>query len=359
MACIMESSAALIIFTKISMSMKAIILNKYGSANQAFAIEERPVPVVKEDEVLIKVSYSGVNFADILARVGLYEDAPKPPSIIGYDVSGIVEAVGGKVTRFKVGQRVAALTRFGGYAAYAVAKELAVSALPDNIDLAIAPAFATQACTAYYCAVDSVTLHKTDKVLIQAGAGGVGSILVQIAKSKGCEVFATASTSKIDFVKGLGADHVIDYTKENFSDAVKQISPKGIDVVFDSIGGQAFKKAYKLLRPGGRMVCFGAAENIAAIKNKLMLIPLATGFGFFSPIPMLMQSKSLIMINMLRIADYKPEVFSEVFSKTMELVAQGIIKPHLGKVYPFTQVGEAHDFIEARRSMGKIVLEWS
>jgi NADPH:quinone reductase-like Zn-dependent oxidoreductase len=339
--------------------MKAIILKKYGKSNEAFTIEDRPIPMVKDDEVLIKVNYSGVNFADILARVGLYDDAPKPPGIIGYDVSGVVEAVGNKVSRFKVGQRVAALTRFGGYAEYAVAKELAVTNLPENTDLAIAPAFATQACTAYYCAVDSLTLHKSDKVLIQAAAGGVGSILVQIAKSKGCEVFATSSASKMDFVKGLGADHVIDYTKENFSDIINKLAPKGIDVVFDSIGGQTFKKAYKLLRPGGRMVCFGAAENIAAVKNKLMLIPLATGFGFFSPIPMLMQSKSLIMINMLRIADYKPEVFSEVFSKTMDMVAQGIIQPHLGKVFPMTEVGEAHEYIESRKSMGKVVLEWT
>jgi NADPH:quinone reductase-like Zn-dependent oxidoreductase len=338
--------------------MRAIILKKYGKANEAFEFQEKPKPEPKNGEVLIKVNYSGLNFADILARVGLYEDAPKPPSIIGYDVSGIIQAVGPNVTTYKVGQRVAALTRFGGYAEYAIANTLAITALPDNIELSIAPAFATQACTAYYCAVDSITLHKREKVLIQAAAGGVGSILVQIAKHKGCEVFATASTSKIQFVKDLGADHVIDYTKENFADKIKTIAPKGIDVVFDSIGGQAFKKGYKLLRPGGKMICFGAADNIGAIKNKLSLIPLATGFGLFSPIPMLMQSKSLIMVNMLRIADYKPEVFSELFSKTMALAEQGIIKPHMGKIFKVAEIAAAHDFLEGRKSMGKVVVEW-
>jgi NADPH:quinone reductase-like Zn-dependent oxidoreductase len=339
--------------------MKAIVLNKYGSPNTAFSIEERPMPEVKPDEVLIKVEYSGINFADVMARLGLYEDAPKNPAILGYDVSGTIESVGSNVTNLKIGQKVAALTRFGGYAQYAVAKALAVAALPDNVDMAIAPAYATQACTAYYCAVDSLTLHKGDKVLIQAAGGGVGSILVQLAKHKGCEIFATASASKSDFVKSLGADHIINYTKENFVEIIKAVSPEGIDVVFDSIGGQTFKKSYKLLRPGGRMVCYGAAENIAAVKNKLMLIPLATGFGFFSPIPMLMQSRALIMINMLRIADFKPQVFSEVFERTMDLVAQGVIKPHLGKVFDVIDVAAAHEFIESRKSMGKVVLKWN
>lgn len=339
--------------------MKAIILNRYGNPSTAFSIEERPIPEVKADEVRIKVEYSGINFADVMARLGLYEDAPKNPAILGYDVSGTIESVGANVTNLKIGQKVAALTRFGGYAQYAVAKALAVTVLPDDADMAIAPAYATQACTAYYCAVDSLTLHKGDKVLIQAAAGGVGSILVQLAKHKGCEVFATCSSSKSDFVKGLGADHIIDYTKENFVDKIKVVAPEGIDVVFDSIGGQTFKKSYKLLRPGGRMVCYGAAENIAAVKNKLMLIPLATGFGFFSPIPMLMQSRALIMINMLRIADYKPQVFSEVFERTMELVAQGVIKPHLGKVFDVVDVAAAHEFVESRKSMGKVVLKWS
>ncbi len=338
--------------------MKAIFLKKYGTPSEAFEIRDTPTPTPKADEILIKVHYSGINFADIMARLKLYEDAPPLPAIVGYDVSGIVEAIGSDVKNFKVGQRVAALTRFGGYAEYTVAKEFAATLIPDNIALELAPAFATQASTAVYCAMDSTTLYKGDKVLIHAAAGGVGSVLVQIAKHRGCEVFATVSSSKIDFAKNLGADHVIDYTKEKFEDRIKQIAPKGIDVVFDSIGGQTFKKSYKLLRPTGKMICYGAAENLAAVKNKLMLIPLAAGFGFFSPIPMLMQSKALIMINMLRVADLKPHVFSEVFARTMDLANQGIIKPHLDKVFPVSEVAAAHEYVEGRKSVGKVVLAW-
>jgi NADPH:quinone reductase-like Zn-dependent oxidoreductase len=338
--------------------LKAIILKKYGNPDVAFEINEVPTPTPKDDEVLIKVKYCGINFADVLARTGLYEEAPKPPSVLGYDVAGHVEAIGSKVTKYKVGDRVVALTRFGGYAEYAIAKEFGMTIVPEGIELAVAPAMATQACTAYYCTHDCVKLRKGDKVLIQAAAGGVGSILVQIAKHYGCVVFATASTSKLDFVKSLGADHVIDYTKMGFDEAVKSIAPKGIDIVLDSLGGQAFKKAMKLLRPGGRMICYGAAENLAAKNNKLNLIPLATGFGIFSPIPLLMKSKSIITANMLKIADYKPNVFSEVFEETMTMAHQGIIKPHLGKVFAATDFAAAHNYIESRQSIGKVVLEW-
>jgi NADPH:quinone reductase-like Zn-dependent oxidoreductase len=338
--------------------MKALIHKKHGDPEIAFSIEETPTPQVKDDEVLIKVKYSGLNFADVLARTGLYDEAPKMPAVLGYDVAGIVEAIGGKVTNFKVGDRVAALTRFGGYAEFAIAKEFGMTKVPDGYDLATSTALATQACTAYYCTHDCVKLRKGDKVLIQAAAGGVGSVLVQIAKYYGCEVFATASSSKIDFVKSLGADHVIDYTKTSFDDAVKAISPDGIDIVYDSLGGQAFKKAKKLLRPGGRMICFGAAENLAAKNNKLNLLPLVTGFGIFSPIPLLMTSKSIITVNMLKIADYKPRVFSEVFAETMNMASKGIIKPHLGKIFDINDYADAHKFIESRQSIGKVVMEW-
>jgi NADPH:quinone reductase-like Zn-dependent oxidoreductase len=339
--------------------MRAIVQNKYGDAHIAFSIQEVPQPKIKSDEVLIEVMYSGVNFADVLARVGLYDEAPKLPGVIlGYDVSGVVKEIGSKVTKFKVGDRVAALTRFGGYGSFVAAKEFGTAIVPEGFDMALAPALATQACTAYYCAMECVTLHEGDKVLVQAAAGGVGSVLVQIAKDKGCEVFATASTSKHEFVKSLGADHVIDYNSQSFEKVIKEISPDGIDVVFDSLGGQAFKKAFKLLKPTGKMVCFGAAENISAKKNKLNLIPLVTGFGIFSPIALLMQSRSIITVNMLKIADYKPNLFADLFKNTIEMTKIGVINPHLGKVFEVEKFAEAHEFVESRKSIGKVVLKW-
>ncbi|HMU05075.1 MAG TPA: zinc-binding dehydrogenase [Saprospiraceae bacterium] len=337
--------------------MKAIYLQKYGSAQEAFVVKETKIPIPKEDEVLIKVKYSGLNFADVIARRGMYPDAPKNPALLGYDVSGEISAVGKKVTEFKIGQQVVAMTRFGGYAEYAVTNKNGVAVVPDGYDMAAATVLATQACTAYYCAEDCVTLHKGDKVLIQAAAGGVGSLLVQIAKHRGCIIYGTASTGKQDFIKKLGVDYAIDYTKDNFYDVIKGNGHQ-LDMVFDSLGGTAFAKGVKLLAPGGKMVCYGAAEQLESRKNKLKLISLAVGFGLFSPISLLMQSKSIITVNMLRIADFKQSVFNEVLQNVIKMADQKIITPHVSKVFPALDIADAHDFLESRQSTGKVVLKW-
>lgn len=337
--------------------MKAIYLTKYGNAKDAFAIKEIQVPTPKENEVLIKVKYSGLNFADVIARRGMYPDAPKNPALLGYDVSGEIVSLGSNVTSFKVGQQVVAMTRFGGYAEYVVTNISGVAVIPNGYDMAAATVLATQACTAYYCAKDCVTLHKGDKVLIQAAAGGVGSLLVQIAKHQGCIVYGTASTGKQGFIKSLGVDYAIDYTKENFYDVAIKNGDK-LDVVFDSLGGTAFAKGVKLLAPGGKMVCYGAAEQLESRKNKLKLVSLAWGFGLFSPISLLMQSKSIITVNMLRIADFRQNVFNEVLQNVIEMAVQKVITPHVSKVFAASEIADAHDFLESRQSTGKVVLKW-
>ena len=165
--------------------MKAIYIKKTGPANKAFDFREVPIPEPTDNEVCIQVNSFGLNFADVLARMGLYQDAPPLPSVIGYDVAGTVRAIGSTVTTCKVGDRVTSLTRFGGYAEYACTMQEGVTVIPDDLDFATATALSTQGCTAYYCTDECVQLHEGDNVLIQAAAGGVGSIQVQIAKHKG------------------------------------------------------------------------------------------------------------------------------------------------------------------------------
>ncbi|MBK9254011.1 MAG: zinc-binding dehydrogenase [Saprospiraceae bacterium] len=337
--------------------MQAIYLTKYGHSDKAFEFKETAIPKPKENEVLIKVKYSGLNFADVIARRGMYPDAPKNPAVLGYDVSGEIVGLGKGVSGFKTGQQVVAMTRFGGYAEYVTTHQSGVAVVPENFDLAAATVLATQACTAYYCAEDCVTLHKGDRVLIQAAAGGVGSILVQIAKHRGCIVYGTASGNKQEFIKSLGVDFAIDYTKEDFYQYINN-SGQQIDVVFDSIGGSVFGKAMKLLAPGGKMVCFGAAEQLESRTNKLKLISMLWGFGLFSPISLLMQSKSIITVNMLRIADFRQNVFNEVLQAVIEMASSGMITPHVGKLFPAKEIAAAHDFLESRKSIGKVVIEW-
>ncbi len=337
--------------------MKAIFLKKYGNSNTAFEIKEVEKPIPASREVLIKVEAFGLNFADVIARRSLYPDAPKNPALLGYDVAGTIVELGSEVTEFEVGDRVSALTRFGGYAEYANTMVEGVAKIPSNIDLGLSTALATQACTAFYCAEECVTLNPRDNVLIQAAAGGVGTILVQIAKYRGCKIFGTASTSKQDYLKEIGVDHPIDYTKDDFAKIISEkLSGNKLDVVFDSIGGKAFKKGWKLLQPGGTMVNFGAASQLGG--SKLKAISVALNFGFYSPIQLLMSSKSMVAVNMLRIADYKSSVFQKVFKAVMRYSEQGIIKPKLAKVFPAEEIAEAHDFLESRKSIGKVVMKW-
>src|ERR1017187_3128472 len=190
--------------------MKAIYIIKHGGADEAFEVRETPKPVPKPGEVLVKVEAFGLNFADVMARKGMYRDAPPIPSLIGYDVCGTVERIGSNVANVAEGDRVTAMTRFGGYAEYALTDARAVAKIPENIDAAEATALTTQYCTAYYCAAEIVNLYQGDRVVIHSAAGGVGAALMQYAKYKGCEIFATTSSdSKVDLLKQTGAQHVI------------------------------------------------------------------------------------------------------------------------------------------------------
>ncbi len=339
--------------------MKSIYITQYGNSDKAFDIRETEIPSPGPGEVCIKVISSGLNFADVVARRGLYQDAPPNPAVIGYDVAGYIHAVGIDVIDFEVGQKVVALTRFGGYAEYAIAMVEGVAVLPDDYDFHKATALATQACTAYFCAAECISLHEGDTVLVQAAAGGVGSILVQLAKYYGCKVYGTASTKKQDFLKELGVDLPIDYTKDSFKDIIKKETPDGIDVVFDSIGGKSFNHGMKVLSPGGRMVSYGAASQIKGNKtNKLKAAGVVFGFGLFSPLGLLMNSKSIITVNMLRIADYKANMFQHVMRKVVKLADEGVINPTLCKTFAASDVASAHDFLESRQSIGKVTLGW-
>ena len=341
--------------------MKAIYLTKYGNAEDAFEIRDVDIPKAESGEVVIKVGAFGLNFADVIARRGLYPDAPKNPALIGYDVAGTVHEIGEGVTGLKIGDRVTALTRFGGYAEYAKTIAEGVAKIPKELDYAKATALSTQACTAYYCADEAVQLHEGDHVLVQAAAGGVGIALVQIAKSKGCVVYGTASSKKQEFLQKIGVDVPIDYSKSDFYSIAKKHlgSRKGLDVVFDSIGGKTFKKGMKLLAPTGKMVSFGAASQIKGAKtNKLGAVRVALGFGFFSPISLIMKSQAIVGVNMLRIADNRPDIFEHCLKNVVKYAKDGIIKPELARLYKADQIAEAHYFLESRQSIGKIALEW-
>lgn len=339
--------------------MKAIYLIRKGTAGKAFEFREVPKPEPADDEVVIKVEYSGLNFADTLARKGLYKDAPPIPCVLGYDVSGTIESAGKSINNFKPGDRVASFTRFGGYAQYVAAKGIGVVKIPDNLDGASATALTTQFVTAYYCSAEITNLHEGDNVLIHAAAGGVGTALTQYALYKKCVVFATAgSQEKIAMLKNRGVQFPINYRNENYLDIIKQqIKNKGIDVIFDSIGGKYVKDGIKLLGSGGRIVCFGAAE-MSNHTNPLYQLKTGLAFGFYHPAQFIIPSKSLIGVNMLRIADDKPLLLKRCLDDVIDLYKKGIFKPLVGKTFPASEIAKAHEHIEQRESVGKVTIKW-
>ena len=339
--------------------MKAIYIVKHGTADEAFEFRETPKPVPKPGEVLIKVEGFGLNFADVMARKGMYREAPPMPSLIGYDVCGTVETVGSNVENVQKGDRVTAMTRFGGYAEYALTDGRAVAKIPDSVTAAEATALTTQYCTAYYCAAEMVNLFRGDKVLIHSAAGGVGTALLQYAKYKGCEIFATTgSPSKVALLKEMGATHVIDTSTIQFDDFIEDITKgDGVDVIFDAVGADFIRRGIKILAAGGRMVCYGAAQ-MSDSNNIFFQLSKAVQFGIYHPAVFMMNSKSLIGVNMLKIADKKPETLKRCLENVVRLVESGVFKPQGGKIFKAEQIAEAHKFLEERKSTGKVACVW-
>jgi len=334
--------------------MDAIYIVKNGKPKIAF--ERKPVDIKgpTNDEVAIEVEAFGLNFADVMARLGLYKDCPPLPAVVGYEVVGKITKLGSDVKNVLVGDRVVAFTRFGGYAQYVVTNSKAIVKIQEDYPVGKALALATQYCTAYYAAHVATNVMSNDKVLIQAAAGGVGTALIQLCKLKNCKIYGTAgSQQKLDYLEEQGVDIAINYREEDFSNVISE----KLDVVFDSIGGTTFKKGFKLLGNGGRMVPFGAASQLEA-NNIFGKLKFALSFGFFHPISLIMQSKALVGVNMLRVADDKPDILQFCMQEVVKLAENGKIDPHVGAMYSINELNDAHNALENRKTVGKIGVKW-
>ena len=341
--------------------MKAYTLVRHGKADSAFETRILPVPEPSPDQILIQVEGFGLNFADVMARLGLYHDAPPLPSVLGYDVVGRICKIGSGVTGFQIGDRVLALTRFGGYAEYALTSPLSCAKISDSVSIPAATALATQFCTAQYMIEKKMRLLPGDKVLIHSGAGGVGSALIQLAKLKGAYVITTVgSAKKAELAKKLGADEVLIYTQEDFKQVIESRHGKTpILAAFDAIGGAHFRKSLSLIAPAGTICAYGVAENTKSKGGKLLTgIKTLLGFGVLSPPLMMMNSRTFVGVNMLRVADLQPRLFHEMLTELVGLLDNGkihpLVDPTNGGEYPASQLAEAHSKLESGNSIGKI-----
>lgn len=339
--------------------MKSIFLKKYGKATAAFEIRETEKPTCGAEDVLIEVECFGLNYAEVMARQGLYKPAPKPPGVLGYEVVGTIKEVGKNVEPSFVGKRVVAFTRFGGYSQTVVTNKNAFAEI-GNMDAGVACCIAVQYATAYYMAFEMTNIHAGDRVLIHAGAGGVGTALIQLCKLKGAFVFANAgSENKLQYMKDQGADEVINSRKVDYEAEVRsELNGKKLDLTFNPIAGSTFKRDFRLLGSGGRLILFGASERAGKKFGFFSTLNFLRKMGMMLPIFLVGSSKSIIGVNMLNIGDDKPEVLARCMKEVADLVKSGKLKPHVGAKFKATEIAAAHDLLESRKSMGKIVVYW-
>jgi NADPH:quinone reductase-like Zn-dependent oxidoreductase len=301
---------------------------------------------------VIDVHAAGINFADLMARLGFYPDAPKPPCVVGYEVAGTIAALGPGVDGgLAVGQRVVAPVRFGGYASKAAAPADGVVALPEEISFEQGAAIPVNYATAWEALINAGNVRAGQRVLIHSAGGGVGIAATQIAKRAGCEIWGTASRGKHEAIKGFGVDHPIDYNQSGWERSV----PK-LDLVMDALGGASFRRSYNLLRAGGRLVCFGAADIVQG-ENRNLIAAAKTALRMprFNVIKQMSESKSVIGLNILTLWDERGS--GDVWRTALtELLADGTIKPVVAEAFPFERAGDAHRFVSERKNVGKVVL---
>lgn len=340
--------------------MKAAVLKKIGKASEAFEIREVEDPKPKDGEVLVKIEAFGLNFADVMARNGLYREAPPLPSILGYDFVGRVIETTHKDQEHLLNKRVAGLSRFGSYAELVATRAEGMVIIPEDLDAAKATALGTQYATAFHSACQMTNLQKGDKVLIHAAAGGVGTALIQLARWKGCTIFGTVgSDEKAKHILKLGAHHAINYRESNYEEKINELlGGQRLDLTFNPIAGSTFKKDLKLLGSGGRMILFGAAERSGMKGGKLATYRFLWKMGLLMPILLMAKSRSIIGVNMLKVADHRPQLIGNALLELTQLLEKGVIDPQIGGVFEVKDIAKAHELLETRKTKGKIAVKW-
>ena len=324
--------------------MKAILVKSPGGNEQLkFGAAEKPVP--KKNELLVKVEATALNRADILQRQGKYPPPKGASEILGLEISGTVSEIGAEVTKHKIGDKVFGLIPGGGYAEFCVINESMANKTPKNLSFEQAAAIPEVFLTAYQSLISIAKLKVGETVLIHAGASGVGTAAIQIAKEVGAKVLVTASKVKHKICNELGADKAIDYKNESFSERVANYTNnQGVDVIIDFISGPYFKDNIKSLAVDGRLIILASlgGGKIDDFDLRQILIKRLSVIGST------LRSRSL---------DYQINLNKEFISFAYEKFSNGKLKPIIDKTFSWKDVAEAHQYMEANKNQGKIVLK--
>lgn len=337
--------------------MRAIWITKSGGP-EVLQVRTSPDPEPGPGQVRVRVKAAGLNFAEVMARQGLYPDAPKPPCIVGYEASGVVDALGDGVTEPPVGTRVVAMSRFGAHADTLVVPTDLVMPIPDSLSFEEAAAIPVNYITAYHMLFRVAPTRPKAKVLIHMAAGGVGIAALQLCRTvPGLVTFGTASASKHDAIRAEGCQHPIDYRNVDYVEEVRRLTDgKGVDIILDALGGKDWKKGMSLLRPGGLLVAFGFANMASGPKRRLLHVARqATGIPFFTPLSLMNDNRGVAGVNVGHMWN-ELDLLHEELAAILDLVREGHVKPHIAAVFPFEQAADAHRLIEERKNIGKVIL---
>jgi NADPH:quinone reductase-like Zn-dependent oxidoreductase len=330
--------------------MRAVVITKHGGP-AVLQVQERPDPTLGPGEVRIEVAAAGINFADVMARMGLYPDAPKTPCVVGYEVAGTVLELAEDVQGLTAGQRVLAGTKFGGYASQVVIPAGDVVALPEQLTFEQGAAIPVNYATAWAGLIGYGNLQPGERVLIHSAGGGVGIAATQIAKHVGAEVYGTASPGKHARIAELGVDHPLDYTSAGWERGLPEF-----DLIMNAIGGRSFRRDYTMLRAGGRLVAFGASSLVTGERrNLLAALRTVVQMPRFNMIKQMSESKAVIGLNMLTLWKDR-ETLAPWIAPLQAMLGNGTIDPVVAGTFSFEDAGAAQNMITERRNVGKVVL---
>lgn len=343
--------------------MRAMVVRRYGPP-EVFESQEVPDPQPKPGEVLIRVKAVGINFADLLQRMGIYPGTPKPPFVPGIEIAGVVEKVvdGGKSAAgegepLRPGDAVAAFPKFNAYAGWAAVPASMAYRLPAGMPFEDGAAIPVNYLTAYHSMFTMGNLQPGDRILIHGAAGGVGIAAIQLAKARGLVIFGTAGPTKQEFLRKIGVDHPIDYTKTDCVQAVRKFAPDGIEMVMDPIGGKSFAQSQACLGPTGRLVVYGfsAAAGEDGKRNWLRGLKALLATPKFHPLKMMSDNFAVIGVNLGRLQSRGALLRGEL-DELFRMYDGGKIKPVIGKTFPLVDAALAHRYIHERKNIGKVIL---
>jgi NADPH:quinone reductase-like Zn-dependent oxidoreductase len=320
-------------------------------------VHERPVPLPGDGQALVELLATGVSFAEQGMRRGRYPGQPKVPFVLGYDLVGVVTAVGPQVDPALVGRRAAAVTKTGGWTTHALIDVRDLVPLPDGVDAAEAEAVVVNGITAWQMLHRKARVRQGQTILVHGANGGVGNTLVQLARHAGIRVIGTASPRHHDALRAMGAEP-IDYIDAGLADRVRVLAPDGVDAVFDHLGGPSCQRSFGLLRRGGTLVAYGTAAQLNDTDNLILtFMGLYARLGLWSLLP---NGRRALFYNFwggrrVRPAQFRKRLASDLTS-VLSLLADGAIAPHVAARIPLREASRAMALAESRTVYGKVVL---